>query len=39
MAENLAEKRLEEFLRQTPDASRQEIAEFRSLVERYSPVS
>ncbi|MDP3703927.1 MAG: nitrite/sulfite reductase [Candidatus Omnitrophota bacterium] len=35
MAENLAEKRLEEFLRQTPDASRQEIADFRVLVEKY----
>jgi len=35
MAENLTEKRLEEFLRQTPDANRQEIAEFRQLVEKY----
>lgn len=35
MAENLAEKRLEEFLEELPDASRQEIAEFRQLVERY----
>ena len=35
MAENLADKRLEEFLREVPDASREEIAEFRQLVERY----
>ena len=32
MAENLAEKRLEEFLRQAPQASQEEIAEFRRLV-------
>lgn len=35
MAENLAEKRLEEFLRDTPQASREEIREFRKLVEQY----
>src|SRR3989338_8999362 len=35
MAENLAEKRLEEFLRQTPDATHKEIADCRQLVEKY----
>ena len=35
MAENLAEKRLEEFLQASPQASREEIADFRQLVERY----
>jgi sulfite reductase beta subunit-like hemoprotein len=35
MAETLADKRLEEFLRQAPDASREEIQAFRGLVERY----
>ena len=35
MAENLADKRLEEFLQDLPDASREEITAFRRLVERY----
>jgi sulfite reductase (ferredoxin) len=35
MADNLSDKRLEEFLREVPGASREEIAEFRQLVERY----
>jgi sulfite reductase beta subunit-like hemoprotein len=35
MADTLADKRLEEFLRVSPEASREEIAEFRGLVERY----
>ena len=35
MAENLAEKRLEEFLREAPQASREEILEFQKLVEQY----
>ncbi len=35
MADNLSDKRLEEFLRDAPGASREEIAEFRQLVERY----
>jgi len=35
MAENLAQTRLEEFLRDAPQASQAEIAEFRQLVERY----
>src|SRR3990167_6254559 len=35
MADNLADKRIEEFLRQAPAASREEVAEFRQLVERY----
>ncbi len=35
MADNLAEKRLEEFLREAPQASREEILEFRTLVEQY----
>ena len=35
MATNLAEKRLEEFLREAPQASREEILEFQKLVEQY----
>ena len=35
MADNLSDKRLEEFLRDAPGASREEIAEFRQLIERY----
>ncbi len=35
MADNLAEKRFEEFLRATPHASQEEIQAFRQLVERY----
>lgn len=35
MAENLAQTRLEEFLRAAPEASQKEIAEFKQLVERY----
>ncbi|MBI4342186.1 MAG: nitrite/sulfite reductase [Candidatus Omnitrophica bacterium] len=35
MADNLVTKRLEEFLAECPDASREEIEEFRGLVERY----
>ena len=35
MADNLSEKRLEEFLREAPEASRQEIEEFQRLVEQY----
>ena len=35
MADNLADKRIEEFLQALPGASREEIAEFRQLVERY----
>ena len=35
MAENLAERRLEEFLREVPEAGRQEIEEFVRLVEQY----
>ncbi len=35
MAENLADKRLEEFLREAPQASREEILEFQKLVEQY----
>ena len=35
MAESLAEKRLEEFLQELPQASREEIAEFSRLVEQY----
>ena len=35
MADNLAEKRLEEFLREAPQASREEILEFQKLVEQY----
>ena len=35
MAENLAEKRLAEFLREAPQASREEITTFQQLVEQY----
>src|SRR3989338_9453403 len=35
MADTLADKRIEEFLRELPDANRTEIAEFRTLVEKY----
>ncbi len=35
MAENLADRRLEEFLQEAPQASREEIEEFRRLVEQY----
>ena len=35
MAETLADKRLEEFLQEMPQASKEEITEFRQLVERY----
>ncbi len=35
MADTLADKRLEEFLREAPDASREEIVQFQRLVERY----
>ena len=35
MADNLLDKRLEEFLRECPQASREEIAQFRQLVEGY----
>ena len=35
MAENLADKRLEEFLREVPQANREEIDEFKRLVEQY----
>ncbi len=35
MADTLLNKRVEEFLRAAPQASREEIAEFRQLVERY----
>ena len=35
MADNLADTRLQEFLQELPGASREEIAEFRELVERY----
>ena len=35
MADNLADKRVEEFLREVPDASREEISQFRELVEKY----
>ncbi len=35
MADTLADRRLEEFLRESPQATREEIAEFRQLVERY----
>jgi len=35
MADSLAEKRLEEFLREAPQASREEIEEFWKLVEQY----
>ena len=35
MADTLADKRLDEFLRQAPDANREEITAFRGLIERY----
>jgi sulfite reductase beta subunit-like hemoprotein len=35
MADTLADKRLQEFLQAAPQASRQEISEFRQLVEKY----
>jgi sulfite reductase beta subunit-like hemoprotein len=35
MADSLAEKRLEEFLQEAPQASREEILEFQKLVEQY----
>ncbi|PIQ83099.1 MAG: ferredoxin--nitrite reductase [Candidatus Omnitrophica bacterium CG11_big_fil_rev_8_21_14_0_20_64_10] len=35
MADNLIEKRVEEYLRQAPDASQEEIRQFRELVEKY----
>ncbi len=35
MADTLADKRLQEFLREAPHASREEILEFQRLVERY----
>ena len=35
MAETLADKQLEEFLRASPKASQEEITEFKQLVERY----
>ncbi|MBI3996989.1 MAG: nitrite/sulfite reductase [Candidatus Omnitrophica bacterium] len=35
MAETLADTRLEEFLREMPQATKEEITEFRQLVERY----
>jgi sulfite reductase beta subunit-like hemoprotein len=35
MADNLAQIRLEEFLREAPQASREEILEFQELVEQY----
>ena len=35
MADTLAEKRLEEFLRASPQASKEEIIEFQKLVEDY----
>ncbi len=35
MADTLADKRFEEFLRSAPQASREEIVEFQQLVERY----
>ena len=35
MADTLADKRMEEFLRELPHASREEIAEFGQLVEKY----
>ncbi len=35
MADTLADKRFEEFLQESPNASREEIAEFRKLVEGY----
>jgi len=35
MADNLVDRRVEEFLREVPEASREEIIEFRRLVEGY----
>ncbi len=35
MAETLVERQLEKFLRETPQASRKEILEFREIVKRY----
>src|SRR3989338_8714303 len=35
MADTLADKRVEEFLRELPDANREEIAAFRTIVEQY----
>ena len=35
MADTLADKRLEEFLREAPQANREEIVQFQRLVERY----
>jgi len=35
MADTLIDQRLQEFLRETPQATREEIAEFRQLVEQY----
>ena len=35
MVDHLADKRLEEFLREAPQASREEILEFQTLVEQY----
>ncbi len=35
MADNLVEKRMEEFLQELPNANREEIAQFRELVEKY----
>ncbi len=35
MADNLVDKRVEEFLQELPQANREEIAEFRQLVEQY----
>ena len=35
MAENLAEQRLAEFLREVPQASKEEITQFQQLVEQY----
>ncbi len=35
MSDNLLDKRIEEFLRELPQANREEIAEFRTLAEKY----
>ncbi|MBI4323341.1 MAG: nitrite/sulfite reductase [Candidatus Omnitrophica bacterium] len=35
MADNLADKRLDEFLRELPEANQEEIAQFKRLVEQY----
>jgi len=35
MADNLADKRLDEFLRELPGATQEEIAQFKQLVEQY----